>query len=123
MKKILIIEDDEKMANYLGAELSKAGFSPTKTIDAYQGYQAVSNLKPDLIILDLMLPAGNGMDLLRKVRASFQIQAIPVIIITAFQDDEARNEAEEIGVQGYFKKPFESHQLIEKIKSLLNPEI
>lgn len=100
--------------------LSHAGYTVTKAVDASQGQQAVVRLKPDLIILDLMLPAGNGIDLLRNMRASLQTQSTPVIIITSYQDEEVRKESESIGVQGYMKKPFEPAQLVEKIKPLLD---
>lgn len=121
MKKILIIEDNEAMGKTLVDELSRAGFSPTRTVDAYQGQQAVLRLKPDLIILDLMLPAGNGIELLRNLRASFQTQNLPVVIVTSYQDAEVQKEAETIGVQGYFNKPFDNAELIQKIKVILGP--
>lgn len=122
MKKILIIEDDEVAGKILTDAFSKAGFNATKAVDAVQGQQATSSLKPDLIILDLMLPAGNGIDLLRNLRASTQTQGIPVVVVTAYKGEEVRKEAEEIGVQGYFTKPHSNQELIQKIKAILNQE-
>jgi len=119
MKKILIIEDDELINKVLIETISKAGFSPTKTVDAFQGQQALMSLKPDLVILDLMLPAGHGLDVLRNIRSSFQTQNIPIIILTAIQDEGVRAEVESQGVQAYIKKPFDKEQLIGKIKQIL----
>lgn len=121
MKKILIIEDDELLSKILADTLLKAGFDAIKTVDAYQGQQATISMKPDLILLDLMLPAGNGIDLLRNVRASFQTQNIPVVVITAYKDEEVRKEAETLGVQGFFTKPFDNGALIQKINAILKP--
>lgn len=119
MKKILVIEDDEVYGKILYDDLSKAGFSVTRTIDATQGQQAVSSLKPDLIILDLMLPAGNGIELLRNLRLSTHTQGIPIIVETSYKDDEVKKEVEEVGVQAYFYKPFESQKLIQEINRIL----
>lgn len=120
MKKILIIEDDEVLGKMLLDRLSKNGFSPSKAVDAMQGQQAILSLKPDLVLLDLMLPAGNGIELLRNMRASIQTQTIPVVIITSYKDGEVKKEAQEIGVQGYFQKPVDNEELMADIKRILN---
>lgn len=120
MKRVLIIEDDSLMSKVFGDALSKAGYSVTVTADAYQGQHAAVSMKPDLITLDLMLPAGNGIDLLRNLHASFQTQSIPIIVITSYKDDEVRKEIEEIGVQGFFYKPFNTDEIVAKIKTILN---
>ncbi|KKP92597.1 MAG: Response regulator receiver protein [Parcubacteria group bacterium GW2011_GWA1_36_12] len=119
MKKVLIVEDDEVFAKILSDDLSKAGFSVTRTVDAMQGQQAVSSLKPDLIVLDLMLPAGNGVELLKNLRVSVQTQGIPIIIATSYKDEEVKKEVEAVGVQGYFHKPFQSSDLIKEINRIL----
>lgn len=119
MRKILIIEDDELLGKVLFDALSASGFSTTKTIDALQGQQAVFSLKPDLVILDLMLPAGNGVELLRNLRISAQTQSLAVIVMTSYCDEEVRQEIEEVGVQGYFQKPFGHEELIKKIGNIL----
>lgn len=119
MKKILIIEDDGMFAQILMDQLTKAGFNVLRAADAYQGQQAVNSLKPDLIILDLMLPAGHGLDVLRNLRASFLTQSIPIIILTALKDEGIRQEVEAVGVQAYLTKPYQSEELIQKIKTIL----
>lgn len=119
MKKILIIEDDELINKILIEALSKAGYSATSATDALQGQQAAYNLKPDLIILDLMLPAGNGLELLRNLRASVQTQGISVVVITSYKDEGVQKEIESVGVQGYFNKPLVNEEVIQKIHSIL----
>lgn len=119
MKKILIIEDDEVIGKILVDSLSKAGFVVTKAVDAMQGQQAISSSKPDLVILDLMLPAGNGVELLRNFRASTHTQGIPIIVTTAYKDEEVKKEMEAIGVQSYFHKPFDIEELIKEINRIL----
>lgn len=119
MKNILIIEDDELLSKVLFDSFTKAGFNTTKTVDALQGQQAVFSLKPDLLVLDLMLPAGNGVVLLRNLRASAQTQSIPIIVMTSYHDEEVRKEMEEVGVHGYFHKPFEPDEMIQKINTIL----
>jgi DNA-binding response OmpR family regulator len=120
VKKILIIEDDEVLGKILNDDLSKAGFMVIKTVDATQGQQTVSVSKPDLILLDLMLPAGNGVELLRNLRVSTLTQGIPIIVMTSFRDEEVKKEIEAVGVQGFLYKPFESDQMIKEINRILS---
>jgi DNA-binding response OmpR family regulator len=119
MKKILIIEDDNVLSKVLQDELTKAGFAPIYALDAMQGQQAVSAEHPDLVLLDLMLPAGNGVELLRNFNVSVKTQHIPIIVMTSFRDDEVRKEMEAIGIQGFFQKPFKMEELINSIKTIL----
>jgi DNA-binding response OmpR family regulator len=119
MKKILIIEDDEIVSGILFETLSKTGYSVTKTIDALQGHQAVISMKPDLIILDLMLPAGHGLNLLKDLRHSALTQGIPVIIATSYEGEEAQGEAEALGIQAYVKKPFNPDQMVATVNQIL----
>jgi two-component system alkaline phosphatase synthesis response regulator PhoP len=119
MKTVLIIEDDEVLAKILSDTLSKAGFSVTNAIDASQGQQAAWQIKPNLIVLDLMLPAGHGIDVLKNIRVSTQTQNIPVIVMTSYEDPSIQDEINSIGVQGFFKKPFKPEEMLIKIKQLI----
>ena len=119
MKKILVVEDDQVIAKVIDDALQKAGFEVLKAVDGYQGQQTVLSQKPDLVVLDLMLPAGNGVELLQNLRKSTLTQTIPIIVTTSFRDEEVKKEMEQVGVQGYFYKPFEPSELIDKIKIIL----
>lgn len=119
MAKVLIIEDDPTAGKILQDYLAKEGLNPALAIDAMQGQQAIISRRPDLVVLDLMLPAGHGLDILRNLRQSVQTQAIPVVVITSCKEEGIRQEVEGVGVQGYFVKPVDNEALIKKIKLIL----
>ncbi len=119
MKKILIVEDEPDVLSVLAARLEGAGFEILAAEDSYRGMEKIRKELPDLIILDLMLPAGGGVNLLRKIRVLEKTRDLPVIILTGLRDQKIKNEITDIGVQGYFLKPYEPEELIGSIRALL----
>ena len=119
MSKILIIEDDQVIANTLLNSLIDSGFDAFIAQDAYQGTKLVYDKSPDLIILDLMLPAGGGQTVLKNIRLSTKTKNIPVVILTGVQDEELKNKIIKEGVSAYMEKPVELDKLIAAIKNIL----
>jgi len=76
-------------------------------------------LRPSLIILDLMLPGGGGLSVLRKIRRSYLTQSIPVIVLTGMQDDDHKKQVIEFGVEGYLQKPYDPAELLASIEGLI----
>jgi len=114
-KKILIVDDDKDLVKLLSQKISQAGY---RIIVAYDGLQATRlayKEDPDLIILDIKLPAGGGIGTLKNLKSSAKTNTKPVIVITAFEDPEIRKEVSEYGVEEYMVKPINSAELIEKI--------
>ena len=119
MSKILIIEDNPDIAELLKDLLSKEKFETAICYDGLQGREFALKFKPDLILLDLMLPAGGGFYVLEKVKLSALTKSIPIVVLTASKDIGHRNKALEMGVQAFIEKPYDPQALISTIRGLL----
>ena len=118
-KKILIVEDDRDVAMLLAARVKSAGYEASVAVDGVQGISFAHKQKPDLIILDLMLPAGGGMGVLEKLRTSVDTFLIPIIILTASKDANYKKKALEKGVNAYMEKPYDGAELLNTVKNIL----
>ncbi|MDE3229046.1 MAG: response regulator [Chloroflexota bacterium] len=117
MKKILVADDDVTIADLLQQALESEGYETRKATQSLRFYDAVIESKPDLILLDLMMPYLEGEDELRLLRMNPETQHIPVIVVTAMH--EARNEEEkyrQLGVIAIVTKPFDLNKLVDLIK-------
>ena len=118
-KKILIVDDDEELVKILSFNLGIEGY---ETIAAYDGMSAVMRShkdKPDLILLDIMMPGGNGFSVVEKLNISTKTCTIPVIVLSALPKDELKERALEAGIQHYYTKPFNMETLLNHIEGLL----
>ena len=114
-RHILIVEDEKKIANLLCDYLEKAGFR-TSTQD--NGNRVISQVKkdsPDLILLDIMLPGKDGMELCREIR---QVSNIPIIMITARVEEIDRLLGLELGADDYICKPFSPREVVARVKAI-----
>lgn len=119
-KKILIIEDDEDIQTVIQYNLRKAGFPNISSAeDGLTGFKMVAELKPDIILLDLMMPGLDGLSLCRRVKADSTLAAIPIIILTAKSSESDIVAGLEAGADDYVVKPFSLKVLIARIKSAL----
>jgi len=117
--KILVIEDEPDIRKNLEYNLAREGFS---VIGAASISEAESNLSAqtfNLILLDLMLPDGSGLDLCKKIKADSKTESIPVIILTAKDDEVDKVVGFEIGADDYVTKPFSVRELILRVKAVL----
>ena len=122
MSQILVVEDNVEIAELLHDLLVQEGFKACTCGDGYQGVEFTHKMKPDLIILDLMLPAGGGFYVLEKVKLSSLTKSIPIIVLTASKDPEHRKKAEELRVDAFMEKPYDSQELLSTIKKVLGKE-
>ncbi len=120
MNKILIIEDDVKIALALSVRLKAAGYEVKKAHDALTGFRAAVNDPPDLVLLDISMPAGDGFSVAEKIRSQLPGHT-PIIFITASKLPEFRVRAAELSAIEFFEKPFEAGELLEAIRSALSP--
>jgi len=120
MKKILLVEDDADIRILIARQLSKAGYEVISAADAYQGIVFTTQKHPDLILLDMMLPAGGGLTTLKRVRELPSSMLTPVIILTASRDDMLLAKAFSYGVENIIHKPWDEKNLLEKIKKALH---
>lgn len=122
-KKIFIIEDDANILYALKARFSAEGFEAhieTGSEDIEHIIDKVKTLKPELIILDLLLPRVNGFDILAKLKADGEVSKIPVFIFTNLSDPASRDKGKKLGGEYYFiKSDFTLDEFIDKIKNII----
>jgi DNA-binding response OmpR family regulator len=119
MSKILIVDDDPDILKLLRFKLSQEGYKVVVAVDAYTGIQSAHREKPDLIILDIMLPAGGGYHTLKSIRLTPQGSQTPIVILTGMRDAELQQKIQAEGVEAYLQKPVDYSVLSETIKRLL----
>jgi len=119
MAKILIVEDNYDTAKMLEKRVSGWGFDAMLAYDTDSAIALVSREKPDLVLLDLMLPAGGGELVLSKIRTSPATKGTPVIVISAITDEECMRTVEKMGISAYIQKPYEPDKLLATIREAL----
>jgi DNA-binding response OmpR family regulator len=110
-KKILIVEDDQKIALALALRLKAAGYETSTAFDAVGGVSEAMRFRPDLVLLDVSLPAGSGFTVAERLRGVLPILT-PVIFLTASKQPGLQERAQELGAVGYFEKPYEAEALM-----------
>jgi DNA-binding response OmpR family regulator len=119
MPMILLIEDDTRLAGMVADYLRQNQFEVLHAADGASGLAALRRAQPDLVLLDLMLPDANGLDLFREIRALNAAAPVPVIMLTARGDPMDRVVGLEIGAEDYIPKPFEPRELLARIRVVL----
>ena len=119
MKRILIVEDDRDIGHALNLRLQSAGYEVTVAEDAVLAMSRAVAADPDLVILDISMPGGDGFDVAERLRSEPRTAGVPYIFITASKLPELRKNAELAGCVGYFEKPFDSRELLECVESVL----
>lgn len=119
-KKILIIEDEKPLLSALEEFLEKAGYEIEKAENGQEGLEKYATNKPDLILLDLLMPVMDGITFLQKIKNEDGILPIPVIVLTNLSDDTKVAEAIENGASDYLvKADWKLEEVAEKIKKTL----
>jgi DNA-binding response OmpR family regulator len=122
MRKILVIEDEIDVQKVVAKRLSQHGFEVFVADDGCHGIELAHREGPDLIILDFMLPAGNGLVVLKNLRSSSHTRYIPVVVLTGMKNEEYKQKMLDEGVDAYLEKPYEPDELIGTIEGILNKE-
>lgn len=119
-KKILIVEDEKILRDMYAQKFSRAGLKVLSAVDAKEGLEITKKEKPDLILLDILLPKENGIFFLKKLREDPEIAQSEVVAFSNFDDPEAREEAEKLGVKSYLiKTDYTPREIVEKVKEYL----
>jgi two-component system phosphate regulon response regulator PhoB len=119
MQKILIVEDERDIADLVGFNLERAGFSVLKAHDGITGAEVAIRERPDLVILDLMLPGKDGYGVFKEIRRDSRSRDIPVIMLTARAQTEDRIQGLEAGADDYLTKPFSPKELMLRVQAVL----
>ena len=117
--RIFVVDDEQDLTDLLHYQLGKEGFKVKFSNNPYQALGDARDFSPDLIILDVMMPDLDGFQLLRMIRADNLLQKTPVIMLTAKTDLEHRIKGLEQGADDYIGKPFDSQELVLRIRSIL----
>jgi two-component system alkaline phosphatase synthesis response regulator PhoP len=118
-KRILLIEDEEDIAALIKLHAELHGYKLHVEVDGINGYRAIEREKPDLIILDIMLPGQNGFDVCRKVKNHNELRNIPIVMLTAKDDELDIILGLELGADDFVSKPFSPKVLFSRIKAIL----
>ncbi len=118
---ILIIEDERMLAEMYRDKLERSGFKVHSAFDAEEGLEMLSKVKPNLILLDILLPRENGIGFLEKMRGIAEIASIPVIAFSNFDDGQTKTNARDLGVKEYLiKTDYTPKEIVDKIRKHLD---
>lgn len=117
-KKILIVEDEADIAQLVKLYLEKDGFRPTIAKTGVEGLKLVKADRPDMVILDLMLPEMDGLEICKKIRTSLDTALLPIMMLTAKAEESDTIIGLELGADDYVTKPFSPKVLVARVKAL-----
>ena len=118
-KKILIVEDDPEIRELVGRQLRSAGLETVFAFDAVGALKVARDEKPDLIVLDLGLPGGDGFVIMERLRAFPALCAIPIVVLTARAQESNRVRAGELGARAFLTKPYLRDELLQLVHDVL----
>ncbi|GGT49995.1 DNA-binding response regulator [Streptomyces kurssanovii] len=118
MQSILVVDDDPTVAEVVTGYLERAGFAVDRAADGPQALRLAAGRRPDLVVLDLMLPGMDGLEVCRRLRAG-EHASVPVIMLTARGDEDDRILGLEVGADDYVTKPFSPRELVLRVESVL----
>lgn len=121
--RVLVAEDDQVTSGLICSLLRNAGHSTTTAFDTMQAVMlAMRAPHPDLVVLDLQMPGGTGMEVLRRLKQSIKTNAIPVLVVSGSDDPAAPDQVRGLGASGYVPKPIVGDQLLAEVARLLAPD-
>lgn len=118
-KKILIVDDNKHIALLLASRLKANKYEIVVAYDVVQAVAQAFKEKPDLILLDIKMPAGGGISVMDNLRNSADTAVIPVIVITAYPSTEIQREVKEMGAVDFISKPFKAEDVLSRIRKAL----
>jgi len=120
MPKIMVVDDDREFTTLYKEYLTMVGFEAIAENQSWRAIEVANDAKPDLFILDLMMPEPDGFKLCRMLRANMNFVRTPIIIVTALNDEDSKVVALGAGANDYLTKPFHIDELKSRIDFLLN---
>lgn len=116
---ILIVEDDEDILQLLQFNFESAGFEVSTSMDGREGLAMAKRLRPDMVLLDLMLPGMDGFDICKELKRDSETSGVPVIMLTARSEEVDRIVGLELGADDYVVKPFSFRELMLRVRAVL----
>ncbi len=118
-QRILVVDDDKEIVRILRAYLEKAGYNVLTAYDGETALHVMRSDRPDLVVLDLMLPDRDGWDITRIVRGDPALAATPIIMLTARVESDDKILGLDIGADDYIPKPFNPHEVVARVRAVL----
>ncbi len=113
---VLVVDDEPRILRFVRAELESAGFAVQTATDGAAAYQAVESSRPDLVVLDVIMPGMDGFEVLRRIR---DVSSVPVILLTARGSDADKVRGLDLGADDYLTKPFSPDELSARVRAVL----
>src|SRR5438034_6642174 len=117
--KVLIVEDEQGIVHLLRARLEPEGFQVIAAYDGEAGLRAVTEARPDLVILDLTLPGLDGFEICRRIRRQPETARLPILVLSGRTEEVDKVVMLELGADDYVTKPFNTKELVARVKTLL----
>ena len=117
--RILVVEDDQDLRTILKLQLTSSGFEVAEAENGAEGFAAVQAMRPDMVILDLMMPVMDGFGFLKRTRSLKYLQDIPILILTASEDERHRLRGFQYNADLYMNKPYDLDELTENVRKLI----
>ena len=118
-KRILVVDDELDMLMVIKLRLEASGYEVVTATDGLEGLNTARRVKPDLIVLDVMLPKMNGYKVSRFLKYDEEYKHIPIVMLTALAGEEDRSTGIETGANAYITKPFETQELVDTVRRFL----
>ena len=116
--RILVVEDDPDLRTIVRLQLSSQGYEIHEASNGAEGFQAMQDNTPDCVILDLMMPVMDGFGFLKRVRSVMDLQDIPILILTASEDERNRVRGFQYQADTYMSKPYDLQELTDEVQRL-----
>lgn len=121
-KKILVIDDEPELVKAITIRLKTSGYEVVLAFDGLEGLDKVKEIKPDLVLLDIIMPKMNGYEVCKALKDNPETKDLPVIIFTASGQRDLEKKCLSMGAKGVIMKPFEAAELLELVNNLLKRE-
>jgi len=118
-KRVLVVDDELDMLMVIKLRLEASGYEVVTATDGLEGLNTARRVKPDLIVLDVMLPKMNGYKVSRFLKYDEEYKHIPIVMLTALAGEEDRSTGIETGANAYITKPFETQELVDTVRRFL----
>lgn len=120
-ERILVVEDDPQNSYLIGFILERAGYEVVSATDGEQAIDEVEKAKPDLILMDMLLPKMNGYEATRRIKSQSEYKDIPIVALTAYSMKGDREKILESGSDGYISKPIDPETFVSEMQEYLRP--
>ncbi|HTY07570.1 MAG TPA: response regulator [Candidatus Edwardsbacteria bacterium] len=118
-KKIMVVDDEPYIARVIKFKLEQEGYTVISANDGITGLNKIKEEKPDMVLLDVMMPGMSGYEVCQKIKGDAELAGIPVVILTAKGQERDREQGFSMGASDYITKPFSPNRLLELVKSIV----